>query len=395
MIESNSRSWEVKKIGDCCNILDSQRIPLNSKERAKRKGKYPYFGANGIQDYIDDFIFDCEAILLAEDGGNFDQYAIRPIAQWVSGKYWVNNHAHILTSKGKILNKWIYYSLVHKNILKFINGGTRTKLNQSDLREIELTFPPLPEQKKIASILSSVDDVIEKIQLQINKHQDLKTSVMNELLTKGIGHTEFKDSKLGKIPKSWEIKTLKNLGECIRGLTYSPKNVSSKGLLVLRSSNIKDEEILLKDNVYVNLKIEEKYLSKKLDILICVRNGSRNLIGKSAIINENYTNFTHGAFMIIYRSKYNNFLQYLFKSNKFFDYVSKDIGATINSINTGNLLNYKFAIPTEKEQREIANILLSINNLILINKKKLKKYKSLKKSLMQDLLTGKVRVSVN
>ena len=91
-----------------------QRIPLNSEERSKRLGEYPYYGANGIQGYIDDFIFDGDAILVAEDGGNFDQYAERPIAQWVTGKYWVNNHAHILRAKENDLDKWIFYSLVHK-----------------------------------------------------------------------------------------------------------------------------------------------------------------------------------------------------------------------------------------------------------------------------------------
>ena len=198
MSEMIPEGWQIKKLGDCCEILDSKRIPLNSEERASRKGQYPYYGANGIQDYIDDFIFDGDSILLAEDGGNFDQYEHRPIAQWVTGRFWVNNHAHILRAKKNDLDKWIFYSLVHKNILKFINVGTRTKLNQATLKEIEVSSPPLPEQKKIASILASVDEVIESTQKQIDKLQDLKKATMNELLTKGVGHTEFKDSELGE-----------------------------------------------------------------------------------------------------------------------------------------------------------------------------------------------------
>ena len=148
MSEMVPEGWRFNSIGECCEILDSRRIPLNSEERSKRLGEYPYYGANGIQAYIDDFIFDGDAILVAEDGGNFDQYAERPIAQWVTGKYWVNNHAHILRASENGLNKWVYYSLVHKNILKFINGGTRAKLNQSDLREIQIPLPPLRNKHK-------------------------------------------------------------------------------------------------------------------------------------------------------------------------------------------------------------------------------------------------------
>ena len=164
---------------------------------------------------------------------------------------------------------------------------------------------------------------------------------------------------------------------------------------MLRSSNVQYDEIVLEDNVYVKLTITEKFLSKKSDILICVRNGSRNLIGKSAILKKDLNNCTHGAFMTIFRSKYNDFIQYLFKSDKFFNYVSQDIGATINSINTNNFLNYKFAIPPRDEQIKILNILEKINNSILINKKKQIKYESLKKSVMQDLLTRKFTVTIN
>ena len=144
MSEMVPEGWKYQRLGMCSQILDSKRIPLNAQERAKRKGVYPYYGANGIQDYIDDFIFDGEYILLAEDGGYFSEYASRPIAQYVKDRFWVNNHAHILKSTAGNSNKWIYYSLVHKNILKYINGGTRSKLNQSDLRDIGILLPTLP-----------------------------------------------------------------------------------------------------------------------------------------------------------------------------------------------------------------------------------------------------------
>ena len=91
--------WRIETIGDACEIHDSKRIPLSSDQRRERKGPYPYHGANNIQDSIDDFIFDFDAVLLAEDGGYYDEYESRDIAQYATGKYWVNNHAHILTGK--------------------------------------------------------------------------------------------------------------------------------------------------------------------------------------------------------------------------------------------------------------------------------------------------------
>ena len=97
--------WEQKKLISCCNGFDNLRQPITANLR--RKGKYPYYGANGIQDYVDDYIFDGEYILLAEDGGHFDEFASKPIAQFISGRVWVNNHAHIIQAKQGYNNKYI------------------------------------------------------------------------------------------------------------------------------------------------------------------------------------------------------------------------------------------------------------------------------------------------
>ncbi|MFX9083416.1 restriction endonuclease subunit S, partial [Acinetobacter baumannii] len=146
--------WEKVHIKDCAECLDNKRVPLNSEQRSLMSGSIPYWGANGIVDYISDFIFDETIVLLAEDGGYFDEYQTRPISNISYGKCWVNNHAHILRAKKNSLNEWIYYCLVHKNILAFVNGGTRAKLNKSDMLMIPLLLPSLQEQKKIVSLLS-------------------------------------------------------------------------------------------------------------------------------------------------------------------------------------------------------------------------------------------------
>jgi type I restriction enzyme S subunit len=169
------------KIKDCCEILDHKRIPLNSEERAKIQGNIPYYGANGIQDWINKFIFDEPLILLAEDGGNFEQYETKPIAYRVYGKSWVNNHAHVLKAKKGFNQDLIFYSLVHRNILYYIKGGTRSKLNRKELEEIEIDVPK--EQDKIATILNHVFETIEKEKQQLEKLKKLKSGLMQDLLT--------------------------------------------------------------------------------------------------------------------------------------------------------------------------------------------------------------------
>jgi len=148
------------------------------------KGDIPYYGANGIQGYINKYIFDEDIVLLAEDGGNFDEYETKPIAQYVSGKSWVNNHAHVLINKPGYDLKYVYYSLVHKNIIPWIKGSTRSKLNQSELTEIEILMPPtLKEQEKISSFLYENDLTIKAEENYLKKLSLIKKGLMKELLT--------------------------------------------------------------------------------------------------------------------------------------------------------------------------------------------------------------------
>lgn len=151
--------WSVATVSDVADILDSRRIPLNSEERRSRQGPYPYWGANGIVDHIDDFIFDEPLVLMAEDGGYFSEAATRPICHRLDGPVWVNNHAHVIRPTG-VDRDFFYYWFVHRDITQFIKGGTRSKLNQADLKRLPIAIPSLAEQRRIAEVLRSVDEVI-------------------------------------------------------------------------------------------------------------------------------------------------------------------------------------------------------------------------------------------
>ena len=149
-----------------CEILDSQRVPITASERTQ--GQYPYYGANGIQDYVDGYLFDDELVLLAEDGGNFGSKD-RPIAYRVSGKCWVNNHAHVLKAKQEIDVDYLCYSLMFYDTTGIVNGATRQKLTQSAMRQMQIPMVSMSEQKDIVSKISKVECLIAERKEQLDK----------------------------------------------------------------------------------------------------------------------------------------------------------------------------------------------------------------------------------
>lgn len=185
--------------------------------------------------------------------------------------------------------------------------------------------------------------------------------------------------------EKWIETSLNELGKIISGLTYRPDDVKDQGLLVLRSSNVKNGEIVLNDCVYVDPDIKGANLSEPNDILICVRNGSKALIGKNALIPDGLPTCTHGAFMTVLRSATPRFVYQLFQSDSYFQQVNNDLGATINSINGGNLLRYKFYVPEPPEQQKIADCLSSLDELITAESQNLEAFKEHKKGLLQQL----------
>lgn len=179
-----SGKWEVKTLQESTDCLDSVRVPLNEAQRAQMNGDYPYCGANGVLDYVNGYVIDDDIILIAEDGGYFDEYERRPIAYRMSGKCWVNNHAHILKAKKGFDQGFLFYSLVHKNILRFLANGTRAKLNKSEMWKVEVNVPvALSEQTAIAEVLSDMDAELAALEQCRDKTRDLKQGMMQELLT--------------------------------------------------------------------------------------------------------------------------------------------------------------------------------------------------------------------
>ncbi|MGP4998467.1 restriction endonuclease subunit S [Corynebacterium variabile] len=190
----------------------------------------------------------------------------------------------------------------------------------------------------------------------------------------------------------WRNVRLGDIGQSLIGLTYSPSNVKRSGTLVLRSSNIQDGELAFDDNVYVDCAIPEKIRTRENDILICVRNGSRRLIGKSAILDRRVSRQTFGAFMAVYRSDLNPFLRYFFQSDDFKRQIDKHLGATINQITNGSLNGFVVTLPSKSEQQAITKRLQDVDRLIATLKRLISKKHAIKQGMMQELLTGRTRL---
>ncbi len=267
-------------------------------------------------------------------------------------------------------------------VLRSAIGSSQKALTIIELKKLIFSFPALPEQRKIAGFLGAVDERIAQVTRKKALLEDYKKGCMQQLFSQSI---RFKDDQGNDFP-DWEEKRLGEKVQVLAGLTYSPDDIRENGTLVLRSSNVQSGEIALEDNVYVDLKTSKANMSKKYDILLCVRNGSQRLIGKSAIIKKHMENTTHGAFMTVLRGEDNLFIFQLLQTQLFFKEVHKNLGATINSINGSDLKKMRFFIPSSKdERRKIADFLSAIDTKIDLVAQELEQAKTFKKGLLQQM----------
>jgi type I restriction enzyme S subunit len=174
------KDWEVVKLENVVEIWDKYRVPV--KEQDRKPGPFPYCGANGVIDYVAGYTHDGEFVLLAEDGGFFGPF--ENSAYIMRGKFWSNNHIHVLkTIEGILINEFLMYCLNFIDLTPFLTGSTRPKLTQEDMRKIPLPLPPIQEQQKIAEILSAVDSKIKLENMKKAKLERIKQGLMDLLLT--------------------------------------------------------------------------------------------------------------------------------------------------------------------------------------------------------------------
>jgi type I restriction enzyme S subunit len=174
--------WKQRRLEEVAICLDNRRRPVNEAERASMIGDIPYWGANNVMGYVNDYLFDETIVLLAEDGGNFKEFSSKPIANLSKGKCWVNNHAHVLIGNSLCTTEFLYYSLAHKDITAYVSGGTRAKLTQGEMLKIPIITPSIEEQEKIVQFFTCLDKKIRTIDAQIELIKKYKQGLLQLML---------------------------------------------------------------------------------------------------------------------------------------------------------------------------------------------------------------------
>ena len=207
-------TWEQRKLGNIVDFLDGQRKPLKESERTK--GKYPYYGASGIIDYINDYLFDENLVLLSEDGANIIDRNY-PVCFIATGKYWVNNHAHVLKVKTGVIDKFICESLERLDYTKFNTGTAQPKLNQDICQKIVITIPNEDEQKCISEFLDRINNIITLHQRKLDNLKLKKKALLQKLFPKN--GERYPELRFPGFTDAWEQ----------RKADYIFKSVTDKG----------------------------------------------------------------------------------------------------------------------------------------------------------------------
>jgi type I restriction enzyme S subunit len=291
---------------------------------------------------------------------------------------------------------------VKRNMVRCAAGSTVLHLNVSDAVKFQVLLPPLAEQKKIADILTTVDEVIENTAAEISKLEDLKKATMNELLTKGIGHTEFKETEIGRIPKSWELVRLDsmsvaNITKGSTPTTYGHEWVKN-GILFLRSECVKDSGFSLDGHMRISEAAHNDLKRSQLqsgDLLIAIT----GYIGSACVLPSMYTTANmnqHIARVRIPDERIRDFvLLFINSQSQRKRYLDIQTGQAYPQLSLRQIQDTIVPIPPASELNQIVEQVQGLHEMITASRRKKEINDFLKSALMQDLLTGKVRVKVN
>ena len=383
--------WEIKKIKDIANICYGK----SQKEVEVEEGKYKILGTGGVIGYTNDFLWNRPSVLIGRKG-TIDK------PQYIEEPFWTVDTLFYTKINENYIAKWFYYYLDNIDLKKYNEATGVPSLSVANLNTIRIATPTKKEQEKISFILSTVDEQIDNVDALIEKNKELKKGLMQTLLTKGIGHTKFKKTEIGEIPEEWEVI---NAGRVFNIITDYVANGSFASLaenvkykesedfaIVVRLTDYKNE--YKGPFVYVD-KNAYDFLSKtKLednDIIIANVGAYAGYVFRAPNINKP---ITLGPNAILVRSEQNREFIYYLLSSEFGQKAIKDIISTTAQpkFNKTDFKKILLPIPDLKEQYKIASILLEIDEKTEEYEKKKQKLEELKKGLMQQLLTGRIRV---
>jgi len=294
---------------------------------------------------------------------------------------------------------------IKRQIIPVSKTSTRAEFHIGHIKKLKIPFPPLLEQKAIAYILSTVDEAIQKTDEIIAKTERLKKGLLQELLTKGIGHKEFKDTEIGRIPKDWEVVRLKDVAIEIKpGFACGKRD--ENGVIQLRMDSIGTDgwintrayvKIPAPDNIDI-----EKYLLRPGDILFTNTSGSLELIGKTALYRGEFARCTYSNHLTRVRvrkekatSEWVFYVLLKYWTSGLFKVLKVTQAGGQKSVGKNVLINLKLPLPSLKEQRKIGEVLSTVDMKLKFEKERKEKLQRIKKALMDLLLTGKIRVKVS
>lgn len=369
--------WEEKKLGEITECLDSMRVPINALERDKIPGDIPYYGAGNIQGYINKYLFDEELVLLLEDGDAFDDYKTKSIAQYISGKTWVNNHAHVLRATGDTY--YLYSVLAHKDIRQWtqLAGASRKKLVQEAMKNIELIVPSIQEQTRISCVFRTIDTLSTFHQRKYDALLKAKQFYLQNLFPRKGEKTprlrfagfngEWERRKLGEVFNEYSIKNHPELSPLtiIQGQGTILREESDRNLQYDKSS-LSGYKVVYKDDFIVHLRSFE---------------GGLEIACSDGIVSPAYHLF-HGE------GTDSRFYYPYFRSKHF---ISGQLTAFVYGIRDGRSIDIagmktiKIPFPALEEQHTIGNFLSNLDHLITTQQRKLETLKRLKQFMLQNL----------
>jgi len=376
--------WGIVNIGEACEILDNKRKPITKKDRIE--GDYPYYGATGILSYVEGYIFDEKLVLLGEDGAKWESGDRSAFI--INGKTWVNNHAHVLRPNRKVLiDEWLVYNLNFQNLMTYVSGMTVPKLNQGNMKKIQISVPQIEEQKEIVSILddafASIDKAKANIERNIENAKELFQSKLNEIF-----------SQTGK---GWENKTLIDICKFIDYRGRTPKKTDN-GVKLITAKNVRMGYLKNNPEEFIDIDEYDNWMTRgipeKGDVLFTTEAPLANV----ALLNTSEKIALAQRIITLCPDRSllsGEYLCYCLQSKPIQKKIhDKGTGATVTGIKSKLLKKIEVQINSLKEQQKIVNLLDTLNNLtqssISNYEKELDNLEELKKSILQKAFSGEL-----
>lgn len=365
--------WEQRKLSD---VVDSVDTGKSKFDKEGSSGEYPILGSTSVIGYDDEYDYEGDFILTARVGANAGSLYRH------AGKVKISDNTVFIQASQNI--EFLYQLLTRFDIKKLSFGTGQPLVKASELKSLELMMPTnMKEQMRIGAYFNQLDHLITLHQRKCEETKKLKKYMLQKMFPQN-GQT-VPEIRFAGFTDAWEQRKFPEFVSFFNGLTYTPDDVQEMGTLVLRSSNVKNGEIIDADNVYVNDKVATSENVQVGDIIVVVRNGSRALIGKHAQIKASMPNTVIGAFMNGIRSEHSSFVNALLDTSAFENEIAKNMGATINQITGYMFSKMEFMVPSEEEQQQIGQFFSNLDHLITLHQHKCEQLQSMKKFMLQNM----------